>query len=315
MSFDLSRLFDPKAVDAEVAAFNERLEAELADLPRVYQVDPVLTRQARAEGRSALPVGGPLDSGRWQEIPGAGGRSARVRITEPDGPAKGVYLHIHGGGWTIGSPDQYDRQNGEIARACAVRVVSVQYRLAPEDPWPAQYDDCLAAANWVLEQNDLPVVIGGESAGAHLSAVTALALRTHAKARRICGTVLTYGVFDMRLTPSARNWGERYLILSTPIMDWFVDNVDPGAEHRGTPAMSPLLADLDGLPPALFQVGTADPLLDDTLFMATRWRAAGNAAHLHVYPGGIHGFDLFDLAISQQCRTEVAEFIRRCVGG
>lgn len=310
MTVDLSALFDPAAVSEETAAFNARLEAELADMPKPWHFPPEVVRAARAEGKGALPIGGPLAGSRWQQIEGAPGGPGRVRISDPEGQPRGVYLHIHGGGWTIGAPDQFDRQNQALAKATGLRVVSAEYRLAPEHPWPAQRHDCVAAAKWVLGQSDLPLFIGGESAGGHLAVVTAIGLREAGLAARVAGLVPTYGVFDLAGTPSCLNWGERYLILSTPLMRWFFDFVDPDGTARGTPEASPLRADLGGLPPALFSVGTEDPLLDDSLFMASRWRAAGNEAHLAVYPGGVHGYDVFEeLAISRRHRDEVAGFI------
>lgn len=308
MTVDLSALFDPAAVSEETAAFNAKLEAELATMPKPWHFPPEVVRAARAEGKGALPIGGPLEGSRWQEIGGEG--PGRVRISDPEGEPRGAYLHIHGGGWTIGAPDQFDRQNQAIARATGLRVVSAQYRLAPEHPWPTQKHDCVAAAKWVLGQSDLPLFIGGESAGGHLAVVTAIGLREAGLGGRVAGLVPTYGVFDLAGTPSCLNWGERYLILSTPMMRWFFDCVDPDGTARGTPEASPLKADLRGLPPALFSVGTEDPLIDDTLFMASRWRAAGNEAQLAVYPGGVHGYDAFEeLGIARQHRDEVAAFI------
>lgn len=309
MTVDLSALFDPRAVDEETAAFNARLEAQLAELPRPWTFPPQVVRAARAEGKGALPLLGPLDGSHWQEIAGADGGPARVRVSEPEGEPRGIYLHIHGGGWTIGAPDQYDVPNQALARATGLRVVSAQYRLAPEDPWPAQREDCLAAARWALGQGGLPLLIGGESAGAHLAAVTAIGLRDEGVGGRVAGLVLNYGVFDLAGTPSCVNWGERYLVLSTPMMSWFFDCVDPDGRGRGTAGASPLRADLRGLPPALFSVGTEDPLIDDTLFMAARWHAAGNEARLAVWPGGVHGFDMFDLGIARAHHAGVREFI------
>ena len=120
----------------------------------------------------------------------------------------------------------------------------------------------------------------------------------------------------MRGTPSAMNWGDRNLILSTPTMQWFFDFVDPDRHARHGADLSPIMADLRGLPPAIFLVGTADPLLDDTLFMAGRWRAAGNVGHLKVYPGGVHGFDAFpeELEIARDSRKEAAAFARSVIG-
>lgn len=315
MSVDLSELFDPRAVSEETAAFNAELEALLAPLPRPWTFPPEVVRAARAEGKGALPLLGPRSGSLWQQIDGAPAGPGRVRISEPEGTPRGVYLHIHGGGWTIGAPDQYDEPNQALAKRSGLLVVAVQYRLAPEHPWPAQRHDCLAAARWALAQSDLPLFIGGESAGAHLAVVTAIGLREAGLIGRVAGLVPTYGVFDLAGTPSCRNWGERYLVLSTQVMDWFFDQVDPDGKARGTPDASPLRADLRGLPPALFSVGTEDPLVDDTLFMASRWRAAGNRAYLSVHPGGVHGFDLFDLAIARAYHGEVAEFIAEHLPG
>ena len=314
MPNDLSKLFTAGPISAETAAFNDRLAAELAELPPIYKFPPEVVRQARLEGKGSLPLGGPLEGSEWVDIPGAAGGPGRVRVTEPEGDPVGVYLHIHGGGWTIGAPDQYDKGCQRIAKATGMRAVSIQYRLAPEHPWPAQKEDCLAAARWVLAETDLPVVIGGESAGGHLSAVTALALREEGLLDRIKGLVLNYGVFDLRGTPSVHNWGERNLILSTPVMDWFFDHVDPDKTARKGADLSPILADLSGLPPALFQVGTEDPLLDDTLFMAARWQAAGNRTELVVHPGGIHGYLEFDeLTITEQSKRATEEFAIGCL--
>jgi acetyl esterase/lipase len=192
-------------------------------------------------------------------------------------------------------------------------VVSVQYRLAPEHPWPACAEDCEAAALWALGEFGGPMLIGGESADGHLSAVTLLRLRARGLAGQVAGMVLNYGVYDLRLTPSMANWGERYLVLSTPVVAWFCDNLLPGGARppvgRGNPAVSPLMADLGGLVPALFQVGTCDPLIDDTLFMSRRWRAAGNRAELAIYPGGVHAFDMFDLAIAHASRARQDAFL------
>ena len=308
MTSDLSGLYDPRAVDEETAAFNARLEAQLAELPRPWTFPPEIVRAARAEGKGALPLLGPREGSRWRDT-GAAEGPGRVRISEPEGSPRGTYLHIHGGGWVIGAPDQYDEPNQALARRTGLRVVSAQYRLAPEHPWPAAKQDCLAAARWVLETFDGPFFIGGESAGGHLAVVTAIGLRDAGLGGRVAGLVPTYGVFDLAGTPSCLNWGERYLILSTPLMRWFFDHVDPDGTARHTADASPLRAELRDLPPALFSVGTEDPLLDDTLFMAQRWHAAGNATRLAVYPGGVHGFDMFDLAITRDYRAEVDRFL------
>jgi acetyl esterase/lipase len=113
------------------------------------------------------------------------------------------------------------------------------------------------------------------------------------------------------MTPSQRLWGDRNLVLSAPIMRWFYDHFLPGSdpEARRSPELSPLYADLAGLPPALFTVGTVDPLLDDSLFMHARWLQAGNRARLDVYPEGIHGFTLLPIGLARLAAERQIAFL------
>jgi acetyl esterase/lipase len=122
-----------------------------------------------------------------------------------------------------------------------------------------------------------------------------------------------YGAYDLGLTPSARRFGSRNLILSTPILERFADYFAP-AHLRADPDVSPLRADLRGLPPALFTVGTLDPLLDDSLFMAARWRAAGGHAELAVYPGGVHAFNAFPIPLAMQANLRMLAFLKERAG-
>jgi acetyl esterase/lipase len=121
-------------------------------------------------------------------------------------------------------------------------------------------------------------------------------------------------MFDLSFTPSVTNWGERFLVLSTPDIRWFVDHFVP--EHKRREAdVSPLYADLSDMPAALFVVGTWDPLLDDTLFMYPRWLAAGNQAEIAVYPGGVHGFTRLETAQGEESRRNIRRFISACTKG
>jgi acetyl esterase/lipase len=231
---------------------------------------------------------------------------------------RGVYLHIHGGGWTLGSASGHDGQLWRLARAAELAVVSVDYRLAPEHPYPAGPDDCEDAARWLVDNSEREfgtdrLTIGGESAGAHLAVVTLLRLGPLAAPFR--AAQLTFGAYDLSMTPSQRQWGELNLVLSTPIMRWFYDKFLPGigAEDRRDPDISPLYADLRGLPPARFVVGTQDPLLDDTLFMAGRWRAAGNDTALEVVAEAAHGFLQFPLEVGERELTAQEEFLAKSV--
>ena len=122
---------------------------------------------------------------------------------------------------------------------------------------------------------------------------------------------LVFGPFDLTGTPSRFLWGERELVLSDPMMAWFVANYVPGmtdAERR-QPDVSPLYADLRDMPPALFTCGTLDPLLDDTLFMEARWRSAANDTTLTLWPEAVHGFVAFDTEAAQRSRAEQYAFL------
>ena len=184
--------------------------------------------------------------------------------------------------------------------------------------YPAAPDDCEDAALWLLERGatelDAPATftIGGESAGAHLSVLTLLRLRDqHGPPDAFRAANLAYGAFDLSGTPSRRLLADP-LVLTDAGMTWFTDNFLPArdAEQRRDPDVSPLYADLRGLPPAHFTVGTADPLLDDSLFMAARWEAAGNETDLRVYAEGVHGFNAFPIGIGLDANAAQAAFLR-----
>jgi acetyl esterase len=304
-------LFSPAAIDPETAAFNERLEATLLPAPRPYTLSPRVIREGREEGKGLF---GPIvRSVRAIErtAPGPAGE-VPLRVFVPE-KARAVYLYLHGGGHTVGRAHHHDPLLERTAREAEVAVVSVDYRLAPEDPFPAGPDDCEAVALWLMQHARAEfgtdrLLIGGASAGAHLSVLTLLRLRDRHGFTGFSGANLEYGVYDLSLTPSARRWGERYLILSTPTIEWFCDQFVPPSRRRD-PDVSPLYADLAGLPPALFSVGTLDPLLDDTLFMSARWRAAGNAGELLVYPGGVHAFNFFPLQLAERMNARVIAFL------
>ena len=124
--------------------------------------------------------------------------------------------------------------------------------------------------------------------------MTLLRLRDRHKLTPFSAAILNYGCYDMGMTPSARRWGDEKLVLNTPAIVGFRKCFLPAGTDMSDPDVSPLYADLRGMPPALFTVGTRDALLDDSLFMAPRWLAAGNVAELALYPGACHGFVSID---------------------
>lgn len=303
----------------ETRAFNAELQRLISTQPSIHTLPPEVTRNARRRGRGIFPPPVYLPQARDITIPTRGG-SIPARVLAPEGrePA-GVYLHIHGGGWTLGAHDMQDPLLWELVEQTGMAVVSAGYRLAPENAYPAGPDDCEDAALWLLERGTRELgapdrrVIGGDSAGGHLSALTLLRLRDrHGVRGAFAGANLVYGAFDLGMTPSQRLWGERTLVLSTPVIDWFAGCFlqERDREQRRDPDISPLYADLRDMPPALFQVGTLDPLLDDSLFMEARWRAAGGSATLQLYEEAAHGFTVFAIGVAVAARQAQYDFIR-----
>jgi acetyl esterase/lipase len=306
----------------EARAFNADLEQRSRALPMPWEAPIGVVREARAEGRGVFPKPEYADHARWVEIGGRNG-PLRLRVIAPrDREITGAFLHIHGGGWTLGTADEQDMRLVQLADTTGLVTASVDYRLAPEHPHPAGPDDCEDAALWLLDGGAAELgapdrlAIGGESAGGHLSALTLLRLRASRGTTGFAAANLVFGAFDLSGTPSARAWGDRYLVLSGPIIDWFGGQYLPGLtpEERRDPWISPLYADLAGLPPALFTVGDQDPLLDDTLFMHARWTQAGNAAELDVIAEAIHAFNYFDLEIAHRSEARQAAFLREALG-
>ncbi|GAA4055511.1 alpha/beta hydrolase [Nonomuraea soli] len=199
--------------------------------------------------------------------------------------ATGVFLDIHGGGFYSGSAAASDVRNRLLADTLGIVVVSVDYRLAPENPWPAAPDDCETAAMWLagnaatLFGTDR-LAIGGFSAGATLAMTTLVRLRDRGMAA-FRAAVLQFGTYDLSgLTPSGRLIADEY----------FIEAYAGSEQDRTQPDLSPIYADPAGLPPALIIVGEDDILLGDNLAMAARLSSAGVDVDLRVYPAAPHGF-------------------------
>lgn len=276
-------------------------------------------RRRIADGTNVRPASAPLDHAHWMSIEGRHG-SIGLRVLRPP-VVRGVYLHLHRGGWVLGGADHQDPELWALAQAASVAVVSVEYRLAPEHPFPAGPDDCEDAAIWLIQNAQLEfdtdrLVMGGEGAGANLAATTLVRLRDrHGLERAFCGANLSFGMYDLSQTPSLRHWGQRDLVLSLALVQWFGDQYLPHVpiEWRSDPDLSPLYADLRNLCPARFLVGTCDPLLDDTLFMEARWRSAGNATELELVTDGAHDFTSFASAATDRVLAAAHAFVRRAI--
>jgi acetyl esterase len=311
-------LFQDAAVAPDTADLNARMIQLLTDQPEWWIVGAEAMRAARRRGEGPFPA--PVMSSRASAriITGKDGNKIPLRVIAPAQP-RGIYLHLHGGGWVLGGADMQDPMLERIADNTGQAVVAVEYRLAPEHPYPAGPDDCEAAAAWLVQNGKQEfgtdvLTIGGESAGGHLTAVTILRMRDRHGYTGFRGANIVYGAFDLSMTPSQRRFGNTRLVLRTIDMQQFYNAFLPTITDRRVPDISPLYAELKNLCPALFSVGTKDALLDDTLFMHARWVAAGNRAELAIYPGGAHGFTLFPSQLSEAAITKMDQFLNRVLG-
>jgi len=281
-------------LDLKVREILDQLKA--AALPKLWELGP---EAARAAMKASFFRGRDAPIGRIENTtaPGPAG-DIRLRVYTPvdakEGPLRGL-VFFHGGGFVIGDLDTHDDLCRWLANGSGCRVVSVDYRLAPECPFPAAVEDAVAATQWVCAQKSVfgiegDIAISGDSAGATLATVVCQLFKVSGP--KIVFQLLVYpltqlGQPDM---PSMRENAKGYF-LERESMAWFTRMYCPDAAHHGDPRLSPLLAkDLSGLPPAYVVTAGFDPLRDEGIAYAQKLDAAGvPVTHVH-YPGMIHGF-------------------------
>jgi acetyl esterase len=262
--------------------------ASIADLPPVWTL-PV------DEARRTSIAAAPLNAGRLdgvariedREVPGPEG-TVPVRIYTPDDPGPGTFVFFHGGGWVVGNLDTHDVMCRAFAARTPCRVIAVDYRLAPDHPYPAALLDAWAATAWTLHTATGPVAVGGDSAGGNLAAV--VALRARDRGFPLVLQVLLYPVTDAAMdTGSYEEYADGYR-LTRNSMRWYWGHYRGDADPAD-PELSPLRApELAGVAPAFVTTAEFDPLRDEGEAYAERLRAAGVPVTSKRYDGLIHGF-------------------------
>ncbi len=272
-----------------------------------------------ADQKKKLPVSAmPLPPGVMLKKVNAGGIPAEHIVAPGVGSSYWIF-YTHGGGWAQGITDSHRAFVAKLARETGASGLLPDYRLTPEHPFPAGLNDCATAYRWLLSQGVAAshIAIVGESAGGHLALTTALALRENGDALPATLVAMSPAT-DMAMT------GESFQSKAfvDPILgaglaqDAFALYTNHGATDPRNPLVSPLYADVHGMPPTLLQVGTQEVLLSDSTRMADRLKAAGVETKLEIWPGMIHAFTPgFDMIPDARLATQhVVKFIRQHMG-
>lgn len=281
----------PPLGDGDVAAMRASAEAMGAMLP----VDPQVVLEP-------APIG--TAPAEWASAPGAN-------------PARAV-LYLHGGGYASGSIAVYRSLSARLSRASAAKVLTVEYRLAPEHPFPAGLDDALAAYDGLLQAGFAPerIVVAGDSAGGGLAAALLLVIRDRGRPAP-AGAVLLSPLLDLAATGESMitKAADDPMVSAGNVRATAARYLGPDGDPR-RPLASPLYADLKGLPPLLIQVGTAECLLDDARRFADRARDAGVVVDLEVWDDMIHVWQVFAAILDegQSAIDAIGRFVQAKAG-
>jgi len=294
-------------VSEELKAVSEmmRVIVQRADMP---------VAKIRAEFESML-AGFTLPADMRTERLSAGGVPA-AWVVAPEARVDRAVLYLHGGGYVVGSINTHRELAARLSRAARARVLVIDYRLAPEHPYPAAVEDATAAYRWLLAAGTPPqhIVIAGDSAGGGLTVATLVALRDAALPLPAAGVCLSPWV---DLEGSGESMTTKAAV--DPLVDrervrktaaYYLAGQDPR-----TPLAAPLYANLSGLPPLLIQVGTAETLLDDSTRLAERARKAGVNVTLEPWEDMVHVWQVFAAILpeGQQAIERIGDFIRQRV--
>ena len=282
------------ALDTATVRFLEQL-AEGHAKP-LHQCTPVEARTAFSKLAELAGPAPAMERVEERTIEGPDGK-AKLRILVPIQNPRGVLVYYHGGGWVIGSIDEYDTVARKLAERTSCAVVLVEYRLAPEHRYPAAVDDSFAALKWVgnhltdIAGQEVPLIGAGDSAGGNLAAVMTIRARDRG-GPPIALQVLIYPVTDADFDRPSYTDPDNQLLLSRDGMIWFWEQYLGPDDDGSNPYASPIRAEsLAGLADATVIAAEYDPLLDEAADYAAALKAAGVDATFTEYPGMIHGFN------------------------
>lgn len=269
--------------------------ARRSGAPALHEQTPEEARTAVAGRGQSVQPGPAMESVRETTAPRPDGGEVPLRLLVPRAEPRGVLVYVHGGGWVVGTVDQFDPLGRDLAERTGCAVVMVTYRKAPEDPFPAAVDDVWAATRWAGEQVDelagagAPLFVAGDSAGGNLAAVIARRARDEG-GPQLAAQVLVYPVIDSAMDTASYRDPENQLMIDRAAMEWCWDHYVPDAA-REHPDASPLRAEShQGLPPAIVLLAEHDVLRDEGALYAARLRESGVSVAERTFEGQMHGF-------------------------
>lgn len=293
---------------------SQELQAVL-EMLRARPIDGAPTLEETRAGFEAMGSAFPAPEGTRTEAVSANG--IPCEWTSAPGPDPGTnVLYVHGGGYVIGSIATHRGLVARISAASGARALSVDYRLAPENPFPAAVEDAVAAYRWLLANGGSPArtVIAGDSAGGGLTIATLLALRDAGDPLPAAGVCMSPWVDLEGIGDSMTSKAAADPIVQREGLREMAAQYLGGADPK-TPLAAPLHANLAGLPPLLIQVGTSETLLDDATRIAEKARAAGVDVTLETWDEMIHVWQLFPmLPEAHQAVARIGEFIKEKTG-
>jgi acetyl esterase len=277
------------------------IDDEARDFLNVVEANPpppareVPIEEFRRLAYDALKVSGhpePLEEIGDEEVDGAAG-PLRARRYMPAEAGDGLLVYFHGGGFVRGDLNTHDPLCRRLANSSRCRLLAIDYRLAPEHPFPAAAEDAVAATEWAAAQHAGPLAVGGDSSGGNIAAVAAIHARD-AGGPELAAQVLLYPVTDATMGSPSMEELAAGRMLTKDALSWMYDQYLPDGADRSDPRASPVLAEsLEGVAPAVVVTAGNDPLRDDANRYATRLEEAGVPVEHLVYGGTIHSFMLY----------------------
>lgn len=311
-------------VDPDIRRFIDETSAEYARHPLLSSLSIPEARKVAEAVRAPWTAGGPVMHSTVEQTVSTPHGPVRVRIHNPSARAdKPALIYVHGGGWMLFSLDTHDRLMREYAARAEMVVIGVDYDLSPEVRFPVALEQVVAVVRWASIQakglgiDATRLALGGDSAGGNMTFTAALTLRDAGEGDLLKALLLNYAVLNAETSEEyhARFGGEGYMLASDE-MEAFWDNYLSAPSDRTNPLVSPMLADVSGLPPVFLAIPECDLLTGQSLDMERRLIEAGVPVQSRIYQGATHSFlEAVSIApVADRAFQDASDWLRDTLG-